>query len=366
MALAVVAGALANRPRNGGGAWVRVSWVCGLRRLGYDTWFVEQIDRAEPEAVDFFDAVMRDFGLGDRALLVERDTPSVNHALELAETAELLINLSGHLDLEPLFDRFHRKVFVDLDPGFTQFWHAAGNSGARLAGHDLYFTIGENIGTDGCPIPTGGIDWRRIRPPVVLEQWPVTGNGVPNYFTTIGSWRGPYGPVDYNGQMYGLKLHEFRKFVELPERAEGTFELALSLHPDERSDIALLRRHGWRLADPVAVAADPSSFRDYVQGSGAEFSCAQNVYVETDSGWFSDRTARYLASGKPALVQETGFSRNLPTGEGLVPFRTLEEAVAGVREIARNYETHAEAARSIAESYFDSDEVLTRFLEETL
>lgn len=364
MALVVVAGALANRPWNGGGAWVRLSWVWGLRRLGHDTWFLEQIDGADPGPVAFFKEVMADFGVGDRALLVHREDPIDDHALELAETADLLINLSGHFDVEPLFSRFRRKAFVDLDPGFTQFWHAAGNAGARLAGHDTYFTIGENIGTDRCPIPTGGIDWRRTRPPVVLEDWPVVGDRAPDYFTTVGSWRGPYAPVEYNGQTYGLKLHEFRKFVELPERVEGRFELALSLHPDERNDIDLLRRHGWRLVDPVEVAAKPSSFRAYVQGSGAEFSCAQNVFVETESGWFSDRTARYLASGKPALVQETGFSRNLPVGEGLLSFRTLAEAVTGAKEIVARYDDHARAARALAEEYFDSDLVLGRLLEQ--
>ena len=187
MALAVVAGALANRPQNGGGAWVRLSWVWGLRRLGYDTWFLEQIDGADPGAVAFYEEVIGDFGLRDRSVLLQDRAKIPGDVIELAEAADLLVNLSGHLSLMPLFGRFRRKAFVDLDPGFTQFWYAAGNSGARLAGHDVYFTIGENIGTDSCSIPTCGIDWRLIRPPVVLEDWPVANDGMPDYFTTVGS-----------------------------------------------------------------------------------------------------------------------------------------------------------------------------------
>jgi hypothetical protein len=142
------------------------------------------------------------------------------------------------------------------------------------------------------------------------------------------------------------------------------FELALDIHPAEQRDLSLLRQYGWRIVDPKVSASDPLSFRRYVQGSGAEFSVAQGIYVETNSGWFSDRTTRYLASGKPALVQDTGFSRNIPVGEGLLAFRTLDEAVAGAERIARDYENHCRAARALAEEYFDSDKVLSKLVEE--
>jgi hypothetical protein len=260
--------------------------------------------------------------------------------------------------------RLRRKAYVDLDPGFTQFWHASGDAGARLDGHDFYFTVGENIGTRSCPIPTGGIRWRPTRQPVVLDHWPVSTEGDRRRFTTVATWRGSYGPVEYGGKIFGLKVHEFRKFIELPERVPHAFELALDIHPAEEKDLDLLDRHGWRLVDPKAAVPDPGAFRRYVQGSGAEFSVAQGVYVETASGWFSDRTVRYLASGKPALVQDTGFGRNYPVGEGLVAFRTPGEAVAGARRIGRDYEEHCRAARALAEEYFDSDIVLGRFVEE--
>ena len=164
--------------------------------------------------------------------------------------------------------------------------------------------------------------------------------------------------------MYGLKLDEFRKVIELPERAPQTFELALDIHPAEKSDLEALQTHGWRLVDPRSVAGDPDLFRSYVQGSAAEFSVAQGIYVETNSGWFSDRTTRYLASGKPALVQDTGFSETIPTDEGLLAFGTLEEAVAGAEAIAADYDRHARAAREIAEQYFDSDTVIAKLLED--
>jgi hypothetical protein len=198
----------------------------------------------------------------------------------------------------------------------------------------------------------------------VLDQWPFANGAEPPRFTTIATWRGPFGPVSHGGETFGLKVHEFRKMMELPERVPFKFEIALDIYPDDWKDLDALQSHGWQIVDPKRAVPDPDSFRRYVQGSGAEFSVAQGIYVDTDVGWFSDRTVRYLASGKPALVQDTGFSRNYPTGEGLVPFRTLEEAAAGADRIMGDYEQHCRAARALAEEYFDSDKVLERFLAE--
>jgi hypothetical protein len=282
--------------------------------------------------------------------------------VDLARSADLLVNLSGHLT-QPLLGLFRRKAYVDLDPGFTQLWQASGNDGARLAGHDVYFTIGENVGTTACPIPTGGVRWHPIRPPLVLERWPVAPATSPERFTTVASWRGPFGPLQLGGNTLGLKVHEFRRFLDVPRRAPQRFEIALDVHPADAADVEALRQHGWTVVDPQARVPDPMAFRSYVQGSAAEFSAAQGVYVATNSGWFSDRTAAYLASGKPALVQDTGISRNYPTGDGLVTFRTLAEALAGVEDVSSRYGRHCRAARSLAEEYFDSDKVLARFLD---
>jgi hypothetical protein len=378
----VVSGAIANKHLNGGEAWVRLSWILGLRRLGYDVWFVEQMDEAtavdaagaptgfaESENRRYFEHVVERFGLGERASLLfeggrEACGVPLDDLLPVADEARLLVNISGHLDVESLMSRFRRKAYVDLDPGFTQFWHADGTGGSRLGGHDVFFTVGENIGRPGCEIPTCGLDWKAVRPPVVLDEWPPADGGDAGRFTTIGAWRGAFGPVHFDGRTYSLKVHEFRKVIDLPHRSPQRFEIALDIHPGDDRDREALEAHGWTLVDPRATVPGPLEFRDYVQGSGAEFSVAQGIYVETNSGWFSDRTVRYLASGRPVLVQDTGFSDNLPVGEGLLAFRDLDGAVAGAQSIASGYEQHRSAARAIAEAHFDSDTVLARFLEE--
>jgi hypothetical protein len=166
--------------------------------------------------------------------------------------------------------------------------------------------------------------------------------------------------VCHEGKTYGLKAHEFRKFIDVPRRAGRDFEIALQIHPQDKKDLDALLAHGWTISDPRQAADSPAAFRGYVQNSSAEFSVAQGVYVDTNSGWFSDRTVRYLASGRPALVQDTGFSRNYPVGEGLLAFRTVDEALAGAESIVLDYRKHCRAARRIAEEYFDSGKVLRR------
>ena len=271
--------------------------------------------------------------------------------------ADLLFNFGGHLTQLELKQAPARRIYYDDDPGFTQFWHTAGNN-PGLAGHDFYFTLGENIGDPDCPIPTDGIQWRHTRPPVVLADWPVCPPKPFDRFTTIASWRGAYGPIEHGGKTYGLKCHEFRKFFALPQRTPAACEVALQIHPADKKDRDALLAHGWQVIEPHTVAGSPDAFRRYVQNSAAEFSPAQGVYVGTNSGWFSDRTVRYLASGRPALVQETGFSRHIRSGAGLLSFRTLDEAVAGAESILSDYPAHCQAARQVAEEFFDSDIVI--------
>jgi hypothetical protein len=382
MTTVFVGGALANRCSNGGGAWVRLNWILGLRRLGCKVVFVEEIRRENcvdengmmapfKQSVNrtFFQEIVRQFGLAESSALVYENGEltqglSVDELMDLARGADLLVNLGGHLTMARLIERFRCKVYIDLDPGFTQIWHESGNAGARLSGHDLYFTVGTNIGAADCPIPTCGIHWHPILPPIVLAEWPVSST-VERGFTTVASWRGPFGPVQLNGKTLGLKLHEFRKFLELPEKTGMSLEMALNIHPTEKKDLQALGQHGWKLADPKVVAGNPACFRRYIQGSAAEFSAAQEIYVATASGWFSDRTAAYLASGKPALVQDTGLSRALPTGAGLVTFGSATEAAAAARRIMEDYPRHCRAARALGQEFLDSDQVLGRFLEQT-
>jgi glycosyltransferase involved in cell wall biosynthesis len=222
-------------------------------------------------------------------------------------------------------------------------------------------TIGENIGQPDCTIPSCGLQWMTTPQPVVLDYWPVQTPGGKS-FTSIASWRGPFGPIEYRGKTYGLRAHEFRRFASLPRISEQSFELALDIHAADVKDITLLTENGWSLVEPSTVVGDPGSYQTYIQNSKAEFMVAKNMYVQTRGGWFSDRSICYLASGKPVLAQDTGLRQLYPTGEGLLIFSTLEEALAGVEEICRNYHRHARAARALAEEYFDSDKVLTRLL----
>jgi hypothetical protein len=382
MNLALVSGALANKPFNGGNAWSRLSWLSGLRQLGFEVWFVEQIGQRHcvdaagaPTAFEnsanlaYFRATMKRFGLtGFSALICEEGEQvhgvPLRELLARARDAAFLFNISGHLTHRDLLRAPHRRIYYDDDPGYTQFWHAAGTDGARLRGHDFYFTLGGNIGRVDCAIPTGGVPWKHTRPPVVLDEWPVCPAKPFDRFTTIASWRGAYGPAQYQGKTYGLKAHEFRKFATLPRRSRQPFEIALQIHPADGKDLEALRGHGWRVLDPRQVAASTDDFRTYVQTSGAEFSVAQGVYVDTNSGWFSDRTVRYLASGKPALVQDTGIARHYPVGQGLLTFRTLDEALDGAARIVADYEAHCRAARRIAEEYFDAKLVIRRLMTE--
>ena len=345
MTSVVVAGALASKAGNGGEAWVRLSYALGFRRLGCDVRLVEEAPGAAPEALAYARAVGDRFGL---------DYGSADEA----EGGDVLVNVSGNVRSEEVRGRFARTAFVDIDPGFTQLWHERGIE--QIPQHDAYFTLGRNIGTGRCPIPTCGLEWRPTRPPAVLDEWPVAGGGF-DRFTTVSTWRSPFGPIE----PYGLKHHQWRAFLDLPARTGLPFEAALDIDPADAADRDALESGGWRLVEP-GVAAKPGSFREYVQGSGAEFSVAQGIYVETGSGWFSDRTVRYLASGRPALVQDTGFTRAVPAGEGLLAFGTPEEAAAGARAIVEEYDRHARAARAIAEEHFDSDRVLEEMLAQVI
>jgi len=384
MTTIIVSAPIANKPFNGGNAWAHLSYVLGFRRLGYDVHFVEKIDPAA--CVDengcsssieasanrqYFRHIAREFGLEARMSLISSDLRTIEGVafqdlVDIAKSSALLVNISGHMDVEEITDSVACRAYMDLDPGFTQFWQAEGTGGFAVREHDCYFTVGENIGAEDCLIPTNGIRWRRTRQPVVLDDWPVCDDAGFRHFTTVATWRGPYGPVSYGGRTFGSKVQEFRKFAEIPKRTNETFEMAVKIHPGDQSDRDLLCRNSWRLVDPLQAVPDASSFRSYIQGSGAEFSVAQQMYVDTNSGWFSDRTVRYLASGKPVLVQDTGFLRNYPVGKGLLAFSSVEEAAAGVRDIQEHYSEHAVAARQVAENYFDSDRVLGELLSEAL
>jgi hypothetical protein len=368
MTLAIVSGALANRPGHGGEAWVPLSWALGLRRLGFEVVFAEQLAADSAEARSWFAKLMQRFGLADSSCLVIGAGPQTvglpfDDLVARAERAALLVNLSGHLTLAPLLGAVGTRLYVDLDPGYTQLWASQGIEGARLDGHDCFASVGLNLGQEGCSLPTAGRSWIPTLPPVLIDEWS-PGAAPGGSFTTVASWRNPLGTIDHGGATYGSKAHRFRRLAELPQRVGAGFELALNIDPADAADRRLLTEKGWRLRDPRLAAAGPDEFRAYLAASLAEFSVAQPLYVGTASGWFSDRSAHYLASARPVLVEDTGLAGALPVGEGLLTFGSLAQAEAGARAILAEPERHRAAARALAESRFASDVVLGALMGE--
>lgn len=363
----VVAGAIANKPGKAGAAWTRASWALGFASLGFDVHFVEQLSDGVPDrcaAVAWFDTCTRAFGLAGRSTLLAPDASRIV-GLELAELAEViagsaaLVNISGHLRLAAA-DRARCRIYIDLDPGYTQIWLERGLLDGRA--HDHWFTVGTRVGHGGCTLPTGGIEWVPTLQPVDIERWPVVERRAPGSWTTIASWRG-YGPIEVDAELLGPKAHEFRRIIDLPGACpDSTFELALDIHADDEPDRQALVESGWRLVDPSDVAGDPASFASYIRRSMGELSVAQAAYARTRSGWFSDRTARYLASGLPAVVQDTGL-RVLPTGGGLVTFTDRDSAARAIDAVRSSYDDHCRAARELAVTHLRPEVVLGAICE---
>jgi hypothetical protein len=374
----IVAGSLAQKPTHGGHTWALLQYVLGFRELGWDVLFLDQISDslcvdtaghrcAVEDSVNcrYLRDVMQRFDLGDRfALVVDNGEQWIGmdraRVLEEVRRSAFLLNIMGFLSQPELLAVASRRVFLDIDPGFGQMWKTLGLHDP-FAGHDAHVTIGERIGEPDCEIPVCDIDWIVTAQPVVLSFWPVCQNAF-SRFTSVASWRGAYGPLQYLGKTYGLRVHEFRKFIDLPRRTGLPFEIALDIHPGDRRDRERLESAEWALVDPLGVAGDPERYRDYVQASGAEFMVAKNMYVETRCGWLSDRSLCYLASGKPVLAQDTGWPSLYRAGEGLMSFTTLEQAEAGARSIAGDYTRHSRAARALAEEHFDAKKILARLL----
>jgi hypothetical protein len=379
----VVAGSLAHNRGRGGHTWIFLQYLLGFRRLGWDVLFVDRIDPSmstdrrgrecppeESEAFRYLAGVMEGFGLEDRYAVLCDDGSTVlglsrGEVVRRTRSASFLLNVMGYLTDEEILGAATCRVFLDTDPGFDQFWRALGLADP-FAGHDAFVTTGENIGRPGCRIPDCGLPWITTPPPVVRPHWEPEGPDTErpgSAFTSVARWRGPFDSLEYAGASYGLRAEEFRRLMPLPVLSGGRFELALEIQPSDNGDRALLAGNGWTVLDPEVVAGNPWRYRTFIQRSAAEFSVAKNLYVDTHSGRVSDRSLCYLASGRPVLAQDTGFSARYPTGTGLVAFRTLEEAWAGVEEIRGNYDRHARTARELTAEYFESDRVLGRLVE---
>ena len=376
----IVSGMIAADPHQGGATWSILQYLMGFGQLGHDVWFVEQIPAAslQPHGgplsasanARYFRSVTRAFGLDGRSALLEAgsrhtDGLSYDALLEVAHGADVLLNVSGMLTDQALLARIPVRVYLDFDPAFNQLWHAACGIDMRFDGHTHFVTVGQAVGTAGCRIPTCGRDWITTWQPVVLSEWPAGTPMANDAFTTVGNWRG-YGSVDHDGVFYGQKAHAVRSLIDLPSLTRERLLLALRIHPGETEDLATLARHHWPLADPAQVAHDPDSYRRFVQGSKGELGIVKAGYVASQCGWFSDRSACYLASGRPVIAHRTGFERFLPAGEGLLGFDDAAGAAAAAEEVGRDYDRHSRAARAIAEGHFDSAKVLPRLLEQVL
>jgi hypothetical protein len=373
----ILSGMIAAVPHQGGAVWAVLQYLMGFRRLGHEVYFVEPLKKnqlqpdgstlEESENVQYFQRVMAEFGLKDHSALLLEGTQdtfglSYNCLLKMAERADLLVNISGMLTDKRLKECIPLRVYLDLDPAFNQLWHAVDGIDVGFNGHSHFVTVGLAIGEPDCTVPACDRSWITTLQPIVLPEWPI-GDGIHfDALTTVGNWRG-YGSVEYGGVFYGQKAHALRNFMELPMLTEEKFALALSIHPDETRDLAALEANRWKLLDPLQVANTPANYSHFIRVSKGEFGIAKSGYVASRSGWFSDRSVCYLASGKPVIAQETGFSRYIPTGEGLFSFETKEDVLDAIDAINADYLHHSKTARAIAEDYFDSDKVLARLLQ---
>jgi hypothetical protein len=374
----MVAGAIATHPLSGGGnTWAFLQYVLGFRRLGCETYYIEQLDPEECIDDDGnkttfgasanarrFDALMKNLNFVEHASLLPSTGPGHvglprKQVESLARDVDLLVNFSGRLNFASILGAARRRLYVDMDPGYTQIWQERYGVDMNLRGHDVYATVGLNLGAPDCPLPTCGIRWETTLPPVILDEWRTTLAPGENY-STVADWRG-FEPVEWRGIWYGQKADEFRRIIELPGRIEAPLELCLFIHPKE-SDLAELKRHGWRIASPARHAATMEAYRDYIFASRGEFTVVKSGYAAGRTGWFSDRSACYLAAGRPVVTQDTGAGAYLPSGCGWLTFRDLEDAVAALEQVESAYPKHAAAATAFAREFLDSDRVLSRLL----
>jgi hypothetical protein len=356
-------------------------YLIGLRRLGYDVFYVEDSGRH-----------VYDPALNDTTSWADGNVAKVAPVLEahgfagkwafrgaypggkcfgLSETAlaqlyrdaDALINVTGAQELRDEHRRIARRIYVESDPFQLQVRASRGEPAARAAleGHDTLFSFGESLGRPGCDVPTSGLTWRATRQPVEIDLWRHQFHPGARY-TTITTWHNSGKDIEYRGETYyWTKDREFEKVLALPMRSKASFELAVSADGGVQDR---LRRHGWTHRDALVVSSDLDGYRRYIQSSRGEFTVARDQYCRPGTGWFSDRTACYLAAGRPVITQETGFSHHLPTGRGLFAWKTLDDVLAAVEAIEADYAGHCAAAAELAAEYFGAEKVLGRLMAE--
>lgn len=386
----IVTGLIAQYPL-GGVAWDYLQYVLGAIRLGHDVYYIEDsgqwpynpieggLGKDGAYNADYLAGIMSRFGLTERwayhfpggALpggeIFRSEWFGLSDKIrrDVVRSADLLINVSSGIGNVLRYDGVQRLAYIDTDPVFTQIRLLTERTEFRnqVDAHHLHFSYGECLPET---VVSTGHRWRPTRSPIVLSEWNPS-VAYREVFTTVMNWTS-FNDVTYRGQLYGQKDVEFYRFLELPTLVYPTaLELAVNPAGNTRSTPwNLLLQKGWRLVDPAKVCPDLDSYRRHIETSMAEWSVAKNGYVIGQPGWFSERSACYLAAGKPVVVQDTGFPAILPVGEGILPFRTIDEAAAAIHQVRGNYARQAKAARVIAEEYFDSDKVLTHLIKEAM
>jgi len=378
LARIVLASSIFRYPMGGMMSWM-LQYLVGYRSLGHEVTYVEKAAQADDCFDPTTDTMSDDCRYGVRAVgdLLERfgfgdrwhflDVAGRSYGLDPArvqaafDSADLFADMGSGQRWLAQAGGSRLRVLIDSEPGFTQMKMARRLAkGKSLPAFDLYYTPGKNIGTAESSAPTAGKAWRPLTEPVALELFPVEAADPEAPFTTVMTWKS-FQTREFEGKRYGHKDIEFEKFEALPRFTRAPLELAVSGRDVPRERLA---RAGWRVRDANQVSTSFESYAEYVRRSRGEFSVCKNCFVETHSGWFGDRAGVYLASGRPVVMQDTGWSAHLPCGEGVLPVRTVDEAAAALDEVGRRYADHAHRAREIAETHLAAEKVLGGFLAE--
>jgi hypothetical protein len=376
----------------GGVAWDYFQYMIGLARIGHDVYYhedtwswpyhpVENRSTSEGEysakfIADFFRIYAPDLSEKWHYLHLHETSFGMTRSTfnEIAQTADLFINVSGDCFIPDRLSPQCVKVFLDTDPGYNQImlserfdWSENVERWCSIVrDHDRHFTNAENIHGPDCLIPLMGLDWKTTGRPVEMTLWKPSATPTQTEkspWTTVMTWNAFKGKLVYKGVEYKSKGSEFEKLIELPRHVRVPLKVAVG---GKNAPLRRLASYGWEVLDGPRATLTPAQYQEFVAGSRGEFSIAKHVYVAMRTGWFSYRSACYLAAGLPVVVQDTGFATILPVGEGILPFNTIEEAADAIQEVEANYDRHAKAARGIAEEYFDSDRVLSRLIEEAM
>ncbi|MDX6767218.1 MAG: hypothetical protein SFU85_10560 [Candidatus Methylacidiphilales bacterium] len=358
-----------------GNSWFFLQWVLGFRDLGWEVWLVESLpsaklidDRWQPARPGLsanerhWQATLTRYGLHDHAtLLIDDQAANLEEARDFAANADVFLNMSGHFRSTVIQFPRAKKVYLDVDPAFTQIWAEVYGSDMNFAGHDVFFTVGSRLGKDDCRAPHLGINWKHTFPPVCLGHWPETRDDDFTRLTTVAHWQG-YSWCEWKGEWYTGKSEQFALYREVPQKTQVPLEIATEI-ADNREELQKYAEAGWHLSDARSVCADFPSYEAFIRGSGGEFSAAKGGYVKSRCGWFSDRSVCYLAAGRPVIVESTGLEPDLPPQAGLHYFRTLEEAVRACGTVRENYPAERRGARKLAETVFSSRVVIPKMLE---